>query len=189
MARHVAATAVILLAAVTLAGCTGHQAGIYWRDRQQDLIDVLHFDITVENLGAAAYVGPLALGANYYTDPADETKDSRTLQIGLGGVRPLGRNGTLIGVLWPFKTSNEDRKILGPRPKRTPSGFSIGASLGFILGFSLEGDLLEALDFITGLFNVDLMQDDEGPPPLPVPPTPPPPPEPPKPKPKALGGF
>jgi hypothetical protein len=148
--------------AAALSGCASEQAiGRYLENRRQDLTDVAHVDFSVANAGALAYVGPMALGGSFYTHPETEGEPSHTLQLGLGSVRFLGRQGTAWGLLWFLSKWNEDEPLAAPRPrKKTPTGSSIGLHLGFVFGAAAEVDALEAVDFVVGLVGLDLMKDD-----------------------------
>ena len=145
----------------TLFGCAvPNSVGGYFESRRQDLIDVAHVDFGAVNVGAVAYAGPFLLGVDYQTG-VKSREQSATLQIGLGGPRILGRRGMAAGLLWPASKWNEDEGMTGKRPKRSPSGFSGGASVGAIGGVGAEADVLEALDFVVGLVCLDVMEDDE----------------------------
>jgi hypothetical protein len=65
------------------------------------------------------------------------------------------------GLLWPASKWDEDKPFIGARPKRGPSGFSAGASVGAIGGVGAEADVLELIDFVVGLVCLDVMEDDE----------------------------
>ena len=65
------------------------------------------------------------------------------------------------GILWPASKWDEENPLIGKRPKRGPSGFSAGASVGAIVGVGAEADVLEALDLVIGLVCLDIMEDDE----------------------------
>jgi hypothetical protein len=156
---------VCLLAATilccTLVGCAvPTSVGGYFENRWQDLIDVVHVDFGAINVGAVAYAGPFLVGMDYQTG-LKSREQSATLQIGLGGPRILGRRGMAAGILWPASKWDEEKTLVGSRPKRGPSGFSAGASVGALAGVGAEADVLEALDFIVGLVCLDVMEDDE----------------------------
>ena len=145
----------------TLFGCAvPNSVGGYFENRRQDLIDVAHVDFGAINVGAVAYAGPLLLGLDYQTG-LKSREQSSTLQIGLVGPRILGRRGMAAGIIWPASKWDEDKPFIGTRPKRGPSGFSAGASVGAVAGVGAEVDALEALDFVVGLVCLDVMEDDE----------------------------
>lgn len=144
----------------TLFGCAlPNSVGGYFENRRQDLIDVVHVDFGAVNVGAVAYAGPLLVGVDYQTG-VKSREQSATLQIGLGGPRILGRRGMAAGLLWPASKWDEDKPFIGARPKRGPSGFSGGVSLGVIAGVGAEADVLEVIDFVVGLVCLDVMEDD-----------------------------
>jgi len=146
---------------VGLAGCAvPRSVGGYFENRRQDLIDVVHVDFGALNFGAVVYVAPLMLGMDYQTG-LKSREQSSTLQIGLGGPRMLGRRGMASGLLWPASKWDEDKPFIGARPKRGPSGFSVGASVGVFGGVGAEADVLELIDFVLGLGCVDMMEDDQ----------------------------
>ena len=145
----------------TLLGCAiPTSVGGYFENRRQDLIDVVHVDFGAVNIGAVVYAGPLLLGADYQTG-VKSREQSSTLQIGLGGPRILGRRGMASGLLWPASKWDEGRPFIGARPKRGPSGFSAGASVGAVGGVGAEADVIEVIDFVVGLVCLDVMEDDE----------------------------
>jgi hypothetical protein len=148
--------------AVGLSGCVSEQAiGRYFENRRQDLTDVAHVDFSMANAGALAYVGPMALGGSMYTHPQTAGKPSHTLQLGLGSVRFVGREGFASGLLWFITKWSPDQTVHGPRGrKKLPSGASVGAHLGFVFGVAAEVDVVEAIDFVVGLVGFDLMEDD-----------------------------
>jgi predicted small secreted protein len=153
---------IVVLLGVVTAGCSTPQGvGDYFQDRRQDLIDVVHLDFSVANVGAIVYVGPFGLGWNALTDPEKEGEDSKTLQLGLGGPRFQGREGAAWSFIWNIEHWNDDESTIGPRPKRTPSCGSVGISAGFVFGVGVEADIFELVDFVLGIFCVDVMQDDE----------------------------
>jgi len=150
----------LILAALCADGCAvPGSVGGYFVNRRHDLIDVVHVDFGAVNVGAVAYAGPLMLGINYQTG-VESREQSSTLQIGLGGPRILGRRGLASGLLWPASKWDEDKPFIGARPKRGPSGFSAGASVGAIVGVGAEAGVLELIDFALGLFCLDMMEDD-----------------------------
>ena len=161
MSRQSACVLAVALVCAGVLGCAvpGSFSG-YLENRRQDLIDVLHVDFSAVNVGAVAYVGPFLAGINYMTG-VETREQSTTLQLGLGGARILGRKGLATGLLWPSSRWNEDSQIIGRRPKRAPSGFSVGFSVGAVAGIGAEADALELIDFVLGLFCVDLAEDDE----------------------------
>lgn len=131
----------------------------YLENRRQDLIDALHVDIGVVNVGAVVYALPFMAGLDYQTGLRSRTQTD-TLQIGLGGPRILGHKGLCAGILFPAAKWDDEKPAIGQRPKRAPSGFSAGASAGFILGLAVEADAIELVDFVVGLLCLDLMEDD-----------------------------
>jgi hypothetical protein len=150
----------LILAALCADGCAvPGSVGGYFANRRHDLIDVVHVDFGAVNVGAVAYAGPLMLGIDYQTG-VQSREQSSTLQIGLGGPRILGRRGLASGLLWPASKWDEDKPFIGARPKRGPSGFSAGASVGAIGGVGAEADVLELIDFVVGLVCLDAMEDD-----------------------------
>lgn len=141
----------LILAALCADGCAvPNSVGGYFENRRQDLIDVVHVDFGAINVGAVAYAGPFLLGLDYQTG-IKSREQSTTLQIGLGGPRMLGRKGLASGILWPASKWDEEKPLIGRRPKRAPSGWSAGASVGAIGGVGVEADALEVLDFVVGL--------------------------------------
>jgi hypothetical protein len=151
---------VFVLLGAGAAGCAiPGSVGGYFENRRHDLIDVLHLDASAVNLGAIAYAGPLIVGADYQTGLQTRTR-SDTLQLGLGGWRFFGRKGLAAGLLWPYSRWNEDRSIFGERPKKAPSGLSVGATVGVVGGLAIEADVLELVDFLVGLTCLDLLEDD-----------------------------
>jgi hypothetical protein len=151
----------LILAALCADGCAmpGSFVG-YLHNRRHDLIDVVHVDFGAVNFGAVAYAGPLMVGADYQTG-LKTREESSTLQLGLGGPRIQGNRGLALGIILPFSRWNGTRPLIGKRPKRSPSWLSVGASLGAFVGLGAEVDVLEAVDFISGLICLDLMEDDE----------------------------
>jgi hypothetical protein len=151
---------VAVLAGVS-AGCAVPQTfGGYLENRRQDLIDAAHVDLSAISAGPVVYAGPFLLGINYTTGPVSG-RPAATVQLGLGGPRRLGRKGLAAGLLWPSSRWNEDAGIVGPRPKRAPSGFSAGVAVGVLAGIAAEVDALELVDFAAGLFCLDPTEDDD----------------------------
>ena len=167
-----------LLALTIAAGCAAPSSFIgYLENRRQDLIDVAHLDFSVVSAGAVGYAGPFVLGMNWVSG-LKTGNPSTQLQIGLGGPRILDKSGVAAGWILAATYWDDNRKIMGPRPKRTPSGFSIGGALGAFLGVFGELDMLELVDFMAGIACLDPMHDDECVAPSVTPPPPPPPPPP-----------
>jgi len=161
MSRRALFVLAIILAILCVDGCAvPNSVGGYLENRRQDLIDVLHVDLGAVNVGAVAYAGPFLLGMDYQTGIRSREQSS-TLQVGLGGPRILGRRGLASGLLWPASKWDEDKPLIGPRPKRGPSGFSVGLSAGMVGGVGAEADALEAIDFVAGLACLDFAEDDE----------------------------
>jgi hypothetical protein len=152
---------IVLIVVVAVAGCANPGSfGGYMSNRRHDLIDVVHVDVGAINVGAVVYAGPLILGADYQTG-LKTREESSTLQLGLGGPRIQGNRGLALGIILPFSRWNGTRPLIGKRPKRSPSWLSVGASLGAFVGLGAEVDVLEAVDFISGLICLDLMEDNE----------------------------
>jgi len=151
----------LALLCIGAAGCAVPDSfGGYLQNRRHDLIDVAHVDFSAVSLGPVVYAGPLLAGLNIMTGYETRTPGG-SLQIGLGGPRIQERTGTAAGLLWPASKWDEDQKMLGLRPKRTPSGFSVGAAVGLVFGVGAEVDVIEAVDFVFGLLCIDIGQDDE----------------------------
>ena len=149
-----------LFAVLCADGCAvPTSVGGYFENRRQDLIDVAHVDLSAANVGAVAYAGPFMVGIDYMTGLAGR-EQSTSLQIGLGGPRTLGRRGLAAGLLFPASHWNGDKQIIGERPKRSPSGMSVGASAGLLAGVGAEADVLELVDFALGILCVDVIEDD-----------------------------
>ncbi len=191
MSKRTVFIVAMVLTVFSVGGCAPPSSFIgYFENRRQDLIDVAHVDFSAVNVGAVAYAGPLMVGINYMTGVVTR-EEASSLQLGLGGPRLLGRKGLAYGIIWTSSRWNDERPIIGQRPKRAPSGLSVGATAGAILGVGAEADVLELIDFITGIFCLDPTEDDEfvaareepvkppqpPPPPPPVPPTPAQPPQ------------
>jgi len=177
MSQHRARALTLLLAALSAAGCVVPDSlDGYCEDRRQDLIDVAHIDLSALSAGAVVYAGPLLFGANHIT-PKDRPGQDTTLQCGLGGPRFVPRQGLAAGFIWPVAWWNEDRHIVGLRPKQTPSPAAFGVALGAAVGIGVEADAFELVDFLLGLFCIDLAEDDAHiagltpPPPEPPPPS------------------
>jgi hypothetical protein len=151
-----------LLVIAMFAGCA--QPGSfadYMSNRRHDLIDVLHVDAGVINVGAFVYALPLAVGIDYQTGIRSR-EESSTLQLGLGGPRIQGRSGMATGIIWPQSTWNaKSEPLVGKRPKQRPNVLSFGATVGVGAGLGIHGDFFELADFVTGLFCIDIGQDDE----------------------------
>ena len=161
MSKHGTTVLAVVLACVCAAGCAVPDSFLgYLKNRGHDLTDVLHVDFSAVNIGAVAYAGPFLLGADYITG-METRSGSTTFRVGLGGCYVESRKGLAAGVIWPSSRWNEDEGIIGRRPKRAPSGFSAGFSVGLFGGIGAEADLLEAVDFVLGLACIDLTQDDE----------------------------
>ena len=161
MSKAAACVLVLLLGCVLMTGCaTPSSFGGYLENRRQDLIDVVHVDFSMVDAGAVVYAGPFMVGLESSSGFKTRTP-STSLQIGLGGPRIVERSGIAGGLLLPASRWDEDGQIIGKRPNRTPSGFSVGGTLGVFLGVGAAVDALELIDFAVGLFCLDIMQDDE----------------------------
>lgn len=168
-----------LLALTVAAGCAAPSSFIgYLENRRQDLIDVAHLDFSVVNAGAVSYIGPFIVGMDWVGGLKTGNPSSQ-LQIGLGGPRILDKSGVAAGWILAATYWDDDKKIMGRRPKRTPSGFSIGGAIGAFVGVLGEFDMIELVDFVAGIACLDPMHDDECLAPSVAPPPPPPPPTPP----------
>jgi hypothetical protein len=170
--------ALCLLLGMAAGGCAVPTSfSGYLEDRRQGLIDVVHLDLSDWEMGALAYVGPVQLGyvecvtlsgisfgrlsMGFSGSGGGGGGDPHVLQLGLGGARRCRRDGPASGLLCPFSRANEDRSLVGPRPKPTPSWFSVGLAAGYYPGFNLEADVYEALDFVLGFGCLDIGGDDE----------------------------
>lgn len=161
MSKYSACALAVALAAAFVAGCVSPTSfNGYLEDRRQDLIDVVHVDVSTVNVGAVAYVGPFMLGLDTQKGLAPGERTA-TVQIGLGGARFDGRDGTAFGIIFPTTRWDEDRPFLGRRPKKSPGLLAVGVNAGVIFGVGAEADVLELLDFVAGLFCLDLVGDDE----------------------------
>jgi len=167
MSKRTASACAAVLVCALVTGCAAPSSFLgYLENRRQDLIDVAHVDIGMIHVGAVAYALPFMVGVEFATG-FDRESASTNLQIGLGGPRLLEKNGIAGGLLLPATRWDEDKedgksnKIFGQRPKRTPSGFSVGAMAGVLLGVGAEVDVLEVIDFVFGLICLDFMADDE----------------------------
>ena len=150
----------VLLAVPCAGGCAiPTSIDGYVENRRQDLIDVVHVDLSAANVGTVAYAGPFVVGLNYITGLGGRDAPS-SLQIGLGGPRMLARRGLAAGLLVPASHWNGDKPVTGGRPKRSPSGTSVGASAGLLAGVGAEADILELFDFAFGVVCIDIAGDD-----------------------------
>jgi len=161
MSAHRSLALTVVLGCAVLAGCAAPDSvGGYFSARRHDLIDVVHVDFSVMNFGAVAYAAPFTVGLDYLSG-FKAREPASVLQIGLGGPRIEETSGLAGGLLMLQVQWDGQRPFIGPRPRPRPSGFAVGANVGLFLGVGAEADVLEVLDFIAGLFCLDMLGDDE----------------------------
>ncbi len=158
----------VILVSGCFAGCVrpGSFAN-YIEYRRQDLIDVAHVDLTMMEAGAVLYMGPMLIGCNYRGGKRWKGA-STTRQYGLGGTRTVSYKGIAAGVffatvLGPSLSWRQEWEHDRGQNKKAPSYSATGFSIGAYHGLGVELDLFELVDFIAGIFCLDISKDDRPP--------------------------
>ncbi len=171
---------------VTMYGVTENRAGSdsnvvvnYYRNRAMDLRDILTLSFTVGlQAGAKVQAGPAAVGLAFV--PGGGGHGSLASEYGLrhGEVGEVYTDLFVIGLSFSEESgTNEGRSdVRGKDTTQTPAERNqggtpanlrkahnytrLGVYLGFIGGLTIEANPGELVDFVLGLFTVDIYGDD-----------------------------
>ncbi len=86
---------------------------------------------------------------------------SRT-KLGLGGIVTEEERGAYSGVVVPFERLEGLGRSGAPYNSWAPPLGAVGFDMGFLIGFGARVDVVEALDFVLGIFTIDILGDDRG---------------------------
>jgi hypothetical protein len=147
-------TKLVLILALTffISSCT------YLEDRRQDLTDMANVNVSAFSIGLGVNAGPAIAG--YHKIEGLMGGSGARGKLGLGGVQDNKERGDYYGVGLPLSwAENKDHKDSFYK-KHSPAWTSVGFDLGLIFGVGARADALEALDFVLGLFLIDILDDD-----------------------------
>jgi len=142
----------ILFLYVTVTGCA------YLEDRRQDLTDVAHVNGTACGTGIAVNVGPALVG--FYEILGFTRRGGTRAKLGLGGYQQNKEDGEILGVIVPMDFATNLSYKDNFYKEHSPGWGSVGFDMGLIFGIGARVDVVEALDFILGIFTIDLLNDD-----------------------------
>lgn len=161
----------------------------YAVNRFNDLTDIVSVTANVNSYGAKGYIGPAGVGLHaeglYTRDCIDEKKCYRgnitipfangipSVEIGIrNGLRIWGNDSSTAGFTYweysrPGESSERSRNkgvVLGSQKQKFQFPASqwtrIGFTAGLIFGTRVEINPGEALDFVLGIFGLDIYKDD-----------------------------
>ena len=144
----------ILLLALVLNLCSC----AYMENRRKDLTDIANVNATAISAGLAVNVGPLSLG--YFGNSGLLGGSGGRAKIGLGGLVVEEERGAYWGVIYPFEFLEGETRSDNYYNKNLPAFGSVGIDLGFVLGIGVEVDVVQAVDFLLGIFTIDILGDD-----------------------------
>lgn len=144
---------ILLITFTLLTNCSSN----YWDDRRLDLTDSLHLTGESLGIGINANVSTLCVGASDVSGFCGG--EPGRVKLGLGGIQGTEvepRSIKIIGL--PLKENS-------PRSRweyggEIPPFASLGVSGGFWVNVGVRADFLEFIDFIGGIFLIDIMDDD-----------------------------
>jgi hypothetical protein len=144
----------ILLIIVTI--CTSCSS-TYWKDRKMDLTDSLH--LTTESVGVGLTANISALSLGFYDVDEFIGGAPKRGKYGLGGTQSndIGSK-KILGIGFPIE--EEKARSRWDYGGKIPPFTSVGISGGIFVNFGMRFDVLETLDFISGFFMIDFMDDD-----------------------------
>ena len=131
----------------------------YLEDRRQDLTDMAHVDYTELAIGVSVNAGPVIVGAFEVGHIMNSA--GKRVKLGLGGVQNEKQRGETVGVVFPISRSQIDTYEDDFYKGESPALGSIGFDLGFIFGIGARVDAVEAVDFVLGIFGIDILGDDK----------------------------
>lgn len=155
MKRPVFIAAVVLLS----TGCTLAPVGSWTYNRGADLTDAAHLRWSYVGEEAVVNVGPVVLGGGTLSDFFGNGDGVRE-QLGLGCYLDKNEGGTCRGLLYPFSSySGKCRSRVGYGASR-PAWGSMGVDIGYFVTVGARLDAVELLDFVLGLVEIDMLDDD-----------------------------
>ena len=132
--------------------------GNYCRSRCSDFTDILYLEHTPASYGAILNAGPIVLGYHQ----SGFLKHGKLTKVGLGGAYSYAIEGEAYGFVIPFAL--EDYWSTSRTSYNTvyPNLGSIGFNFSYMWFFSMgiKVDVIEAVDFASGLIGIDIMGDD-----------------------------
>ena len=132
----------------------------YLEDRRKDLTDMAHLHLTALSIGGGVHAGPFIL-AHFENDGIKGTPGGR-MKLGLGGFVEEKEKGVYSGVVIPFRRMKGITRSDSIYNSWAPPLGAVGFDLGFIMGIGARVDVVEVLDFILGIFTIDILDDDKG---------------------------
>jgi len=129
----------------------------YWSNRRNDLMDIAHIHVDSVAAGGTINVSSLSLG--YYGVTGVNDDNGSRVKLGLGGIDTVQVSGFIEGVGEPINDL-EVRSEWG-YGGTVPSYGSIGFNLGYLVSIGAKVDALELIDFLAGIFTLDLVADDK----------------------------
>ncbi len=142
----------LLILVTSLCSCA------YMENRRKDLTDIVNINATAVSVGLAANVGPLSLG--YFENNGIIGGSGGRVKLGLGGVVVEQERGAYSGVVYPFEFMEGETRSDNFYNENLPAFGSVGIDLGFIVGIGVEVDFVQAVDFLLGIFTIDILDDD-----------------------------
>ena len=133
---------------------------VYLENRRKDLTDIAHLHMTGLSIGAGVHAGPFILG-HFEKDGVKGMPGSRS-KLGLGGCIEEHEKGKYSGVIIPYRRMKGMTRSDSVYNSWAPPLGAVGFDMGFIFGFGARVDAVEILDFILGIFTIDILDDDKG---------------------------
>jgi len=143
---------ILLITFTLLTSCSS----TYWNDRRMDLTDSIHLTSEALGVGINANVSALCVGASNVSSIWGEPKRGK---LGLGGTQST-KVVTKTIMLMSLPIQENPPRSRWDYGGKIPPFASAGISAGFWVNFGARVDLLEIVDFIGGIFMIDIMDDD-----------------------------
>ena len=131
----------------------------YMEARAEDLTEVANVNVSAISAGLGVNAGP-AIAGFYLTGGIFQNHGNR-IKLGLGGIIEERDGGEYWGVGIPLSWSKNYDYQDNIYKKYSPAWGSVGFDLGFLFGIGARVDFVEAVDFVLGIFTIDILSDDE----------------------------
>ena len=130
---------------------------VYLENRGKDLTESANINLSAFSIGLGVNAGPAIAG--YYKNAGLMGGPGGVLRVGLGGKYYEKIEGAYSGIGIPLSYStlreNKDKIYC-----YNPGWGSAGLDLGYIFGLGIRVDAIELIDFIGGIFMIDILKDD-----------------------------
>lgn len=140
-----------ILISLSNAGC------LYMENRGKDLTEAANIKISILSVGLGVNAGPFIAG--YHKNEGIMGGAGVGIKFGLGGMYYEKIRGAYSGIVIPLSHSKLERN----KEKEycnNPGWGSAGFDLGYIIGLGTRVDVIEFIDFLGGIFLIDILKDD-----------------------------